>query len=84
MTKEEMKLTIKAIDRADKLLLIDQYFENPRFTLLMDLEVLTGAEIKRLMKFDDFSFAHDIVGIQANIDRNTGKLRNCFVPRCRR
>ena len=26
-------------------------------------------------------FAHDIFGIQRHIDRNTGKLGDCFLPR---
>jgi len=32
----------------------------------------------------DFDFMHDVAGIHANIDRRTGHLRNCFVPRCAR
>jgi hypothetical protein len=30
---------------------------------------------------DDFNFAHDFNGIKAHIDRSTGKLGDCFVPR---
>ncbi len=32
-------------------------------------------------KADDFNFAHDFCGIQKNINRETGKLENCFLPR---
>ena len=31
-----------------------------------------------------FDFGHDIAGIQRHIDRNTGQLRDCFLPRCAR
>ncbi|WP_186057561.1 hypothetical protein [Burkholderia gladioli] len=31
---------------------------------------------------DDFTLAHDIGGIQRHINRRTGKLEHCFLPRC--
>lgn len=34
-----------------------------------------------LFKADNFNFAHDIVGIINNLNRRTGELENCFVPR---
>ena len=30
---------------------------------------------------DEYNFWHDVYGINNNIDRKTGKLRNCFLPR---
>jgi hypothetical protein len=33
------------------------------------------------LKADDFSFMHDVNGIDKNINRKTGKLDNCSVPR---
>lgn len=34
-----------------------------------------------LLEAKPFDFAHDIVGIQRNMNRRTGKLENCFLPR---
>ena len=34
-----------------------------------------------LLNADDFNFAHDVFGIRNNINRDNGKLENCFVPR---
>lgn len=34
-----------------------------------------------LLKADDFNFAHDITGIARCLDRETGKLKDFFVPR---
>lgn len=34
-----------------------------------------------LLAADDFNFAHDINGIRRNLNRDTGKLMNCFSPR---
>lgn len=39
-------------------------------------------DLNKLLDFDDFNFAHDINGIDANINKNTGKLANSFLPRC--
>ena len=50
----------------------------------MDLEAVhntIGLKLKELLNADDGNFAHDILGIRYNIDRNTGKLNNCFLLR---
>jgi len=39
-------------------------------------------DFEKLLSFDDFNFYHDMFGIHNNLDRNTGKLKNHFVPRC--
>jgi hypothetical protein len=38
-------------------------------------------DLKGLLGAKDFDFYHDINGIMACLDRNTGRLTNCFVPR---
>lgn len=38
-------------------------------------------DLQRLLEADTFEFAHDILGIKNHINRNTGELENCFVPR---
>ena len=34
-----------------------------------------------MLAADDFNFGHDVFGIYRHLDRTTGKLMNCFVPR---
>ena len=34
-----------------------------------------------LLKADDFNFAHDIGGINRNLNHETYQLDNCFIPR---
>ena len=57
-----------------------------RLSFAMDLEAAHSngcpLDFQKLKDFDDFNFWHDVNGIQRNIDRRTGKLLNCFVPRC--
>lgn len=37
--------------------------------------------LDELLNTDDFNFVHDFCGIRKNLNRITGKLENCFVPR---
>ena len=39
-------------------------------------------DLPKLLEFDDFNFAHDIIGIRRHLDRETGELKNHFLPRC--
>ncbi len=39
-------------------------------------------DLSRFIAFDDTNFGHDALGIRAHIDRDTGKLKSCFLPRC--
>ena len=38
-------------------------------------------KLQELLNADDGNFAHDVFGIRANINRKTGKIENCFLPR---
>lgn len=37
--------------------------------------------LEELAEAENFHFAHDVVGILRHLDRETGQLRDCFVPR---
>jgi hypothetical protein len=39
-------------------------------------------DFAKLLATDNFTFGHDISGIDRHIDRSSGKLLNCFLPRC--
>lgn len=81
----ELDLIAKAVDRA--VALYDQSnIQADRLTLHMDLTAAHAndgpLDFAKLLDFPDFDFMHDIVGINRHIDRFTGKLGDCFVPRC--
>ena len=81
MTKEDVLKEFKVVDRADKLGIM----QGDRATLSIDLDNADKAFSMcwdLLLEADDFGFAHDIIGIQNNINRETGEFENCFVPRC--
>lgn len=56
-----------------------------KLDMVMDIDAChcNGCPLKlaELLAADDFNFAHDVFGIRKNIDRKTGKLQNCFLPR---
>lgn len=53
--------------------------------LVMDLDATHSngcpLDLERLAKADDFNLAHDVAGIFRHLNRKTGKLGGCFLPR---
>jgi len=39
-------------------------------------------DFEKLLAAPDFDFIHDVLGIRRHLDRATGNLMDCFVPRC--
>jgi hypothetical protein len=58
-----------------------------RQELLMDVEAChcngCPLRLEALLEADDVDFVHDIGGITTHLDRQTGALTDCFVPRYR-
>jgi hypothetical protein len=56
-----------------------------KLDLIMDIEAVHNngcpLNLDDLLNASDDDFAHDLIGIQVNLNRKTGKLENCFVPR---
>lgn len=81
-TKEENETISKICDR-----FIEKYGSKKK-DLTMDLDAThsncCSLDFEKLLGFSEFDFYHDMFGIIRNLDRKTGKLRNCFLPRCSR
>jgi len=80
MINEELDLIIEIAKRAEK----NHLIAFDRISLIMDLEVAHNQfnlKLENLLNADNFNFAHDIVGIQNNINRRTKEIENLFVPR---
>ena len=60
-------------------------FSYKQMDALMDIDAChsNGCPLKlqELLETNDVNFAHDVFGIRRHIDRTTGKLQNCFLPR---
>jgi len=50
-------------------------------SLVMDLEIAGPLRLQEMLNSDDENFTHDIFGIYRHLNRKTGELENCFVPR---
>lgn len=83
-TKRDHNLIFKIVLRAQHAA-VEAGVHIDRMTMLMDLEAChcngNPLDLKKLLGFDDFNFAHDVFGIRRYMDRNTGKLTKCFLPR---
>ena len=77
---KNLELIVKIVERAEK----EELMMFDRVSLLMDLKLAQKEFNLRLEDFlnaDEFNFAHDIVGIQKNINREEKKFENHFLPR---
>ena len=56
-----------------------------QMTFVMDLMACHTSgcklDLDKLAKADDFNLLHDVCGINRHLDRETGKLQHCFLPR---
>ena len=56
-----------------------------RLSTRMDLSAVHAngcpLDLERLKEADDVNFLHDVVGIDQHLNRDTGQLGNCFLPR---
>lgn len=79
-TRKEMDLILLCVKRALK-----RQPELDRMSLIMDLSAThaNGCPMKfdELLTADDFNFFHDIYGIMRHINRRTGEMMDCFLPR---
>lgn len=85
VTKSESKLITIIAKRAVKL--ASEYCINyPFMDASMDIIAVhlndCKLDLEKLKGFDNLNFGHDVFGIRGHIDRSTGKLTDCFLPRC--
>ncbi len=87
-TKEEM-LAVNAIAKRGMALLKSLDLPLPTMLdLTMDIEAAhcngCPLDLAKFLAFDDANFSHDLGGIRRHINRETGELGDCFLPRCAR
>lgn len=84
-TAEEYALVAQIAEKAKKLFAANGV-KRRQSDIEMDLLAthLNGCplDLEYLLIFDDFNLAHDIGGIANHLDRTTGQLGGCFLPRC--
>lgn len=85
-TKAEHLMAAKIATRAVKIAKAHGRKDIKQLDTTMDILAthLNGCplDFQKLIDADDFNFIHDVFGIQRHLNRKTGKLKNCFLPRC--
>ena len=55
-----------------------------KLSLMMDIDAADRdcpLKLQELLDADFDNFCHDVIGIRENLNRETKKLENCFLPR---
>lgn len=79
-TREDTEIIAQIVRRAMKHL----KDRDSSLHLMMDISSCHDKcplNLAELLKADDFNFMHDIYGIRQHLNRDTGKLEDCFCPR---
>lgn len=78
--------SIRRIARRAHSLSVDYRIDYPLLDCSMDLTACHAngcpLDLPRLESADDANFGHDVFGIRRHLDRTTGSLTQCFIPRC--
>jgi hypothetical protein len=89
-TAEDDVLVKKIVDRYIELLDGDRARTTPFDCQGLEMDIiavhLNGCplDLEKLLAAPDADFEHDVSGISSYTNRTTGKLTNCFLPRCAR
>jgi hypothetical protein len=77
--------TVRAIaTRADAMYRSAGVMDQTPMDTMMDIECCHATiplRLDELLAADDFNFSHDVGGIRRHLNRRTGEMENCFVPR---
>lgn len=82
--REDTRLIIQIAKRAVSMAM-RLGFDYDMLTATMDIEAChcngSPLQLSNLLATDDGTFGHDVFGIRRHINRETGRLGDCFVPR---
>ena len=87
-TKEDIKTISKIVDRYMEFhvsLGVPKELQRSKMDIMMDLQATHDngcpLDLDRLLSAKDGDFGHDVSGIQAHLNRETGQLEDGFLPR---
>jgi hypothetical protein len=85
-TAEDERIIRQIAKRAIATIQFPLAWKTSRLDIKMDVTAVHAngcpLNLRKLLTFDDFNFAHDILGIRRHLNRDTGVFENCFRPRC--
>ena len=69
---------------ADRVMTLVPGDRGTKLDIVMDIDhadMDVGLDLEAMLYADDHNFLHDVLGIIRHMNRTTGKLENCFLPR---
>ena len=85
-TKDDMLLIREIAKRAAREMPADYQPDGGLLDADMDVTACHAngcpLDLVKLLAAPRFDFIHDVGGIRQHLDRETGELRDCFLPRC--
>jgi hypothetical protein len=83
ISKEDHEVVRKVVKRAIKSGAVSSGMD---FEMDLTAAHLNGCpiDLKKLLEAPDADFLHDVYGIKRHINRTTGELEDCFLPRSAR
>ena len=85
IAKQESETIKKIVQRAERTYkTIGREFDPLQVSMDLTATHANGCRLrlKNLLIADVLDFAHDLFGIARHLNRGTGKLGDCFLPRC--
>jgi len=79
ISENDQKTCIEIINRAKTLFPIKD--RQGAEMDIMAAHITCPLKLEKLLAANNFNFIHDVGGIMRKINRKTGKLENCFIPR---
>ena len=80
-TMDDHRTVKEIISRVEKLTAV----KVDRVSMAMDIEaahMVCPLDLGQLRDFGPASMMHDVAGIGNHLNRETGELEDCFIPRC--
>ena len=83
LEKQEIAIIQRIAKRADRML---REVGNNRGVCNISMDISAGhlnipLKLEELEKAEDFDFMHDVCGIIRHLNRDSGEIENCFLPR---
>lgn len=83
ITKADEDLILQIADRIVKISRVHD-IDYEKLDVVMDLSaahIKCPLKLQQMLESDDGTLSHDAFGIRRHLNRQTGELMNCFLPR---
>lgn len=86
-SNRDADLIAQIAERAERMAAMHRHPRDRRKVMDYNMDITAAhangcrLQLRQLLNADDFNFAHDVFGIERHLNRTTGALEDCFLPR---